>query len=51
MSKKTVDTRIPNEIGKDVLCSHAGIKTPWEKIISYYDAYYFGCRHMEHRPS
>lgn len=46
MSVKKVDTRIPNEIGKDVLASHAGIKTPWEKIISYHEAYYFGCRHL-----
>jgi hypothetical protein len=46
MSKEVVDSRIPNEIGQGVLPSHAGIKTPWEKIISYHEAYYFGCRHM-----
>lgn len=44
--EKKVDVRIPDEIGRDVLRNHAAIKTPWEKLISYYDAYYFGCRHM-----
>lgn len=46
MSEKKVDVRIPDEIGRDVLRNHAAIKTPWEKLISYRDAYYFGCRHM-----
>lgn len=44
--EKKVDTRMPADIGKGVLQDHASIKTPWEKLISYHEAYYFGCRHM-----
>jgi hypothetical protein len=42
---KAVDTRLPNDIGKGQLPDHVAIKTPWEKLISLYDAMYFVARH------
>lgn len=44
MSKK-IDDRLPLEIGKGTLPSHAAVKTPWEKLISFHDAYRYACRH------
>lgn len=37
MNKK-VDQRLPREVGENVLPMHAGVKTPWERVISYRDA-------------
>ena len=37
MSKK-IDQRLPREVGENVLPMHAGVKSPWEKVISYHDA-------------
>jgi hypothetical protein len=44
MSKK-IDSRLPFDIGKGQLPDNAAIKTPWEKLISLYDANYYVCRH------
>ncbi len=44
MSKK-IDSRLPNNIGAGELTTHAAIKTPWEKLISLYDAHNYICRH------
>jgi hypothetical protein len=40
-----IDDRIPSEIGKGALPEYAAIKTPWEKLVSFYDAYQYGLRH------
>ncbi len=40
-----VDTRIPREVGSGALPDHPAVKTPWEKLISFYDAYHYACRH------
>jgi hypothetical protein len=42
---KTIDTRLPNDIGKGQLPDHAALKTPWEKLVSLYDAMVFVARH------
>jgi hypothetical protein len=39
-------TRVPNEVGKGALPDHPAIKTPWEKLISFHDAYHYACRHI-----
>lgn len=44
MSKK-IDERIPREVGKGALADHPAIKTPWERLISYYDATHFSARY------
>ncbi|GHU66063.1 hypothetical protein AGMMS49983_14950 [Clostridia bacterium] len=43
--KKTVDTRLPGEIGKGALPEYPAVSTPWNKLISFYDAYHWGTRH------
>lgn len=43
--KKKIDPRIPNDAGKGALESYAALHTPWEKLVSFYDAYYYECRH------
>lgn len=40
-----IDDRIPREVGLGALPEHAAIKTPWEKLISFHDAYHYACRH------
>jgi hypothetical protein len=40
-----IDDRIPAEVGKGALPDHPAIKTPWEKLISFFDAYHYGLRH------
>lgn len=40
MSEK-IDQRIPREVGEEVLPMHAGVKSPWEKIISFHDAIHY----------
>lgn len=40
-----IDSRLPNNIGEGALPAHAAIKTPWEKLISLYDAHYYMARH------
>ncbi len=37
MSKK-IDQRLPREVGENVLPMHAGVKSPWDKVISYHEA-------------
>lgn len=44
MSKK-IDDRIPRHVGAGALPEHPAIKTPWEKLISFRDAYHYACRH------
>ncbi|SHN60110.1 hypothetical protein [Desulfitobacterium chlororespirans] len=39
-------TRIPSHVGKGALPDHPAIKTPWEKLISFHDAYHYACRHI-----
>ncbi len=39
-------THIPREVGKGALPEHPAIKTPWEKLISFHDAYHYLCRHI-----
>lgn len=43
--KKTVDPRIPKEVGKGTFPDYPAVSTPWNKLISYYDAYYWATRH------
>ncbi|MDR1933851.1 MAG: hypothetical protein LBQ57_13630 [Spirochaetales bacterium] len=43
--KNCVDSRIPREVGAGALPDHPAIKTPWEKLISFYDAYHYATRH------
>ncbi len=40
-----VDSRIPREVGSGALPDHPAIKTPWEKLISFHDAYQYALRH------
>lgn len=40
MSKK-IDGRLPREIGEGALPSHAAVKSPWEKLVSYHDAVHY----------
>ena len=40
MSEK-IDERLPREVGEGTLPSHAGIKSPWEKLVSYRDAAHY----------
>ena len=40
MSKK-IDERLPREVGSNSLPLHAGVKSPWEKIVSYRDAAHY----------
>lgn len=44
MNKK-IDQRLPRETGKDVMLEHAAMKTPWEKLVSYYDAVHYANRY------
>ena len=44
MSQK-IDDRIPREVGSKSLPVHPAVKTPWEKLISFHDAYHYACRH------
>lgn len=44
MSKK-IDDRLPKEVGAKSLPNHPAVKTPWEKLISFHDAYHYACRH------
>ena len=37
----TIDARLPRELGKGALPDHPAVKTPWEKLVSFYDAYHF----------
>jgi hypothetical protein len=43
--KDSVDTRIPREVGAGALPDHPAIKTPWEKLVSFYDVYHYALRH------
>jgi hypothetical protein len=36
-----IDARLPRDLGKGALPDHPAIKTPWEKLVSFYDAYHF----------
>lgn len=45
MNKK-IDERIPREVGKGALLEHPAIKTPWEKLISFHDAYHYIHKHI-----
>lgn len=44
MSNK-IDDRLPKEVGAGALPVHPAVKTPWEKLISFHDAYHYACRH------
>jgi hypothetical protein len=44
-NKKYSDARIPREVGKGALPDHPAIKSPWEKLMSFHDAYHYVCRH------
>jgi hypothetical protein len=39
------ESRIPREVGLGALPDHAAVKTPWEKLVSFYDAYHYANRH------
>jgi hypothetical protein len=39
-----IDERMPGEVGKGALPDHPAIKTPWEKLISFHDAYHYAMR-------
>ena len=41
----SIDDRIPREIGKGALPDHPAIKTPWDKLISFHEAYHYALRH------
>jgi hypothetical protein len=36
-----IDERIPREVGQGALPDHPAIKTPWEKLVSFHDAYHY----------
>ena len=40
MSKK-IDNSLPRNIGEGALPSHAAVKSPWEKLVSYHDAAHY----------
>lgn len=40
-----IDERLPREIGEGALPSHAAIKSPWEKLMSYHDAAHYAQRY------
>ena len=40
MTKK-IDERLPREVGSGAFPLHAGVKSPWEKIVSYHDAAHY----------
>ena len=42
---KRIDDRLPKEVGMGALPAHPAVKTPWEKLISFRDAYHYACRH------
>lgn len=44
MSKK-IDQRLPRDIGEGALPSHASVKSPWEKLVSYRDAAHYAARY------
>lgn len=44
MSHK-IDDRLPKEVGVGALPVYPGVQTPWNKLISYRDAYHYACRH------
>ena len=39
--KKKIDERLPRAVGEGALPAHAGIKSPWEKIMSYLDTVHY----------
>jgi len=43
--KKTVDARIPKEVGKGAIPDYPAVSTPWNKLISYHEAYHWATRH------
>lgn len=44
MNKK-IDARLPRDLGSKTMPSCPAIKTPWEKLISFYDAVHFSSRY------
>ena len=40
-----IDDRLPKEVGAGALPAHPAAQTPWNKLISYHDAYHYACRH------
>ena len=44
MSQK-IDDRLPREVGSKSLPLHPALKSPWEKLVSFHDAYHYACRH------
>ncbi len=42
---KNIDDRIPGKVGKGALPDYPAIQTPWNKLISFRDAYHYACRH------
>lgn len=43
MAKK-IDSRIPNDVGEGVFTNYSAIGTPWNKLISFHDAYWYMTR-------
>jgi hypothetical protein len=39
------ESRLPGDIGKGALPDHAAVKTPWEKLVSFHDAFRYANRH------
>jgi hypothetical protein len=44
MNNKITD-RLPKGAGAGTLDSYPAVQTPWNKLISFYDAYAYACRH------
>ncbi len=42
---KNIDDRIPSKVGKGALPDYPALQTPWNKLISFRDAYHYACRH------
>ena len=40
-----IDDRITREVGSGSLPDHPALSTPWNKLISFRDAYHYACRH------
>ena len=41
---KTIEERIPRDVGRGALPDHPAAKTPWEKLISFHDAFHFAVK-------
>jgi hypothetical protein len=43
--EQMIGYRIPPEVGKDALPAYPAVATPWNKLLSFHDAYHYALRH------